>query len=315
MSAIKVRLVAALIMLVLACDLAWAIGIAPSRSIMRLGPGESTSQKFRLINTEGSAKNVSVLVLGILKDNIQMDSNFEFAENETEKTAHMQITIPEDFELAGMHGVDIIFKEEAPAQRRRQPTNVGLVAIKSRLEIYIPYAKKYLDFELMLSAPEILYADSIGITIPVHNLGSEDVTGCKANIRVTDPRNITSYDYETESISVAAGTDTKFPTIWVSGVIVGRHILDVTVSYDGKTKHMNATYMVDENPKYDMSKMLPKNTLDVMFSEAEKEPTLEAPTPVRWNRLLILLSSLFVMLVVSFEAVWIVSFYGLRRKK
>jgi len=294
-----------------------AIGIAPSKTVMRLEPGESAVKRLKIINTRGMPTDVEIIVEGDLEDYISLDETIVTI-NETEKIINLQISLPKNFDDPGMLTSSIVFKEAGaePVRREKYSQNVGLTAIKSQIVVHVPFPNKYLSADLKLNSQIITREENLRMVIPLHNLGDELLDEVRANIMITDAQGQVVYEHNTKIITLEKGQDSKFTVVWVADD-TGLYDIDITVSYDGKQRVLKSSVQVDQPicqaqdvPEVEVinrTRRANADSVDIRWGEIYEIPGDIPDKKDKLDSLILTLMIIFVVMIFGFEVMWFTS--------
>jgi hypothetical protein len=218
-----------------------ALGVVPGRTSINFEPGESQEITVRVLNNQNKDMNVLVSKEGLLADYVELDSDkISFKASEGEKFFTYHISMPPDIKTPGNNDVDISFVESPLIENEGETIVGGRPAVITQLRIKVPYPGRYAEADLQISVLD----DKVTFTIPVHNLGSEELN-VKTKIRISGPDGKELDSITPNEVRIRQGESDKIVGSW-SAISVGTYSATIEVDYGGKLIEISKEFIVGD---------------------------------------------------------------------
>lgn len=222
-----------------------ALGITPARKIVAYSNGQSVDMSFNIINDEMKDMDVVVYVKGDLSGYVSLRKNLvSFEQGEYQKRFSYTLNYPDVAPPPGTHEV-IISVMELPKDTNmagEETVIKGTVAVNQQLRIKVPYPGKYMEARLFVADAEI--GQPVEFTMPLFNLGDEDLNSVKAKVKIYDSDFNLIQELDTRKVSIPAKEESKLNVIWTADVKPGTYLAEATIEYDGKEIKVEESFTI-----------------------------------------------------------------------
>lgn len=226
-----------IVMMILIAGNVLAIGVAPARITLDFEPGLKKDVTLKIINNEGKDFKALIRVKGELAQYVEIEDELvPIFSNENRKEINYEVSLPEKLERAGTHEAEIVIIELPITYGEKDKTVVTATAgVISQLRVNVPYPGKYLEARSLIVS-EIVEGAPITFTIPVKNLGEENLNNIHATITLLDSSNQQITELTTNTMSMPTKSESKLVAVLNEPIGLGEYAAVIKISYDGKEK-------------------------------------------------------------------------------
>ncbi len=215
-----------------------ALGITPSSITMDFVPNEEFVFEGHVVNTGGGSIEVDIYPEGELKEYITLlTPDYAAIGPGGMSLFRFRLKLPDKFDRPGRHE-GIIW-----AATRVEPVEgaaVARVKIGMRIVVRVPYPGKYAEMKLNIKNANV--NDTVVFTITATNLGKENITNARGEIKIIDMENETLAVIQTEGKPIETTKSESFPATWFSDVEPGLHKVEATLFYDGENTSLERAF-------------------------------------------------------------------------
>lgn len=216
-----------------------AISIAPAKITMDFVPGYEAEFDGFITNTQdvevafdvytdGELMGyMTLLTPGIITLSPGQTANYKF-----------KIKLPSAFEIPGPH-TGIIWA----SQHVEEPTGEGIaIRLKAgtKVVVNVPYPGKYVEMKLDIKNAKV--NDTVLFEITATNLGKENITSAKGEIKLMDSVNRTLVILQTAAKPIISTQSETLQATWFSDAEPGLYQAEASVFYDGETASSRTTF-------------------------------------------------------------------------
>ncbi len=202
----------------------YAIRIYPDTLRIEFVPNFEGSFEFRV----GGAEKIEVYKKGALADYVYFSQTIF----ENQGIFTVTVKLPEHIDTPG----DNIILIGAREYSDKGGTVGGVAAIQTPIVIRVPYPGVYIDTGL--SVPDSSVDETITITIPIKNLGTNDIKSASASIFIFDSDNVMVKTIHTKGISVKSRSESNLVvSLNTTAMRSGTYRAIANLTYDGN--HMS----------------------------------------------------------------------------
>ena len=210
---------------------AYAIRISPDSIRIEFEPNLEKSFVFMI----GGASKVEIYKSGALSEYVQLDKTI--LDDGSKFT--VTVKLPDHITTPG----DNIILIGAREYVEKGGTVGGIAAIQTPIVIRVPYPGIYADMEM--SIPDASVDEIIGITINIHNLGTDDIKSAKASIDIFDSDKILTKNVNTNQASIKSRSEAELRTqLNTSGMKSGTYTAIANVYYDENNKTLEKNFRI-----------------------------------------------------------------------
>ena len=152
------KMVALFVLLALAVQSVFAIGISPSRKYIDYAPGLKIQVPISIINAEQKDMRVLIYAQGDLAQYITLkETLITMSKNESQKEFTLNLKLPMDMEQAGSIQAQV-FALEFPSQEEAGESAkiiTAKTAVASQIIVRVPYPGKYAEASLSVDESEV----------------------------------------------------------------------------------------------------------------------------------------------------------------
>jgi len=183
-------------------QLAFGLGASPATKTLTFEPNSVVELELNVLNPEQSDTQVSLSVLGELKDFIFIENPIVSIKAQNYKNPFkVIIRFPSEIE-PGVHSSYVRISPLLPPES--QNTIVAVIVPQIRINVRAPYPAKYADVSLIIT--EVDEGTPVPISVLFDNLGSEDIQRAGANIELYAPAGELLESISTNEISIVKNT-------------------------------------------------------------------------------------------------------------
>lgn len=228
-----VKIILAAALLVMASNIAFAIGIGPSRQYVSFTPGETVQSELIVLNDQHQDFTAEATVQGDLVDYIEIGTpRVEVTAEDPLVKILFTIAFPEQEPKPGEHEIEIVVKQLPAAAESQQGTFVTAnVALISQLIVRVPYPGKYADGNMFISGNENPDTPT-RFTLMIYNFGKDDIAEAYSSIEILDPDREKVAEVLTDSKPIMSKQEAKIEGIWEPEVSKGAYTAIATIHYD-----------------------------------------------------------------------------------
>jgi hypothetical protein len=219
-----------------------ALGITPARNTLDFSPNFQTDASFKVINSEGTTRELVIQTRGELANNIVLkERRLNFESSESEKSAGYTINLPGALS-PGLHIGEIVVSEQQKEVEDDNTMVGATLAVVTQIYVYVPYPGKYAEARFNIKSGK--KDEGIIISIPILNKGEFDISNAYANIDIYSSLNEKVDSFNTNSVSIKSGDKVDLTHNWKKDVPVGEYKAKATLIYDGETITLEDTFKV-----------------------------------------------------------------------
>lgn len=213
--------------------------LIPNSSAISISPGQikmdfipNLELDFQGMVSGGSGgMEIDILVEGDLKDYITLlTPEYVVLGPDQVHTYRFSIKMPPEFDRPGDH-ISIIWAAQH-VEGGAEGSAVAKLRVGTIVKVVVPYPGKYAVARLKIENPEV--GENVLFGVDVTNLGKENITSAKAEIKLMDIENNTIVILQTEGKPIETTKTETFQATWFSDTEPGLYKADVKVTYDGK---------------------------------------------------------------------------------
>jgi hypothetical protein len=215
-----------------------ALGISPGKITMDFVPNEEFEFEGYITNTGGGIIELDVYTDAELKDYLTLLTPDFIVLGPYESVLYrFKLKLPEKFEIPGEH-MGVIW-----AAQHLDEAGGGAVArvkVGAKIIVRVPYPGKYAVIKLDIENANV--NDTVVFDITVSNLGKENITNARGEIRIMNMENRTIAVLQTEGKPIETAKSETLRATWFSDVDPGLYQAKVTVSYDGEIAELERIF-------------------------------------------------------------------------
>ncbi len=247
---IKLTALAAIFLLLV--SIVNALGLSPAKKVVYFEPNKKETVAFRLINNEAKDAQVSIDITGELAEYITVPEKIvAISKNEEYKEFSLNLDLPDKFQRFGL--IESAIKATELVSDENAAGISTLPSIKGKLQLRIPYPKKYIESKLDISESDF----NVRFVMPVFNYGSEDIKNAKAVVSVFDSGNNLIKELETGSVALDVASQSKLETSWKADN-KGAYYAKAGLTYDGEVQELGEYFIIGV-PFINITKIIVKN--------------------------------------------------------
>lgn len=232
-------------LMILLISNSWAIGLAPSRTIIDFESHLKKTIDMKLINNENRIVFAKLYVKGDLKDYIKIpQTEIKLQPNEI-KSFYVKLELPNDFDKPGLNDNRIGAVETSDPDQDAGAMIGAVAGVESQLWIKVPHKEKYIEATLI--ATNVKSGEEIKLTLSLINQGIYDLTNVYAEFYIYDSNDKLIRTLKSETISLEKQAKTSIElTTSSNGLQIGKYKLIAKVQYDGLEKNIEADFKVGD---------------------------------------------------------------------
>lgn len=202
-----------------------AIGISPAQT--ELLAGQQQEIVFDVINDNQELLQARIFVEE-LQEFVSIDTQTVQLTSQQRQEIRAQIQIPQQTP-PGTYTGSIVVEEQLQGSVQEN-TVQGLPAVKHTVQIIVPADGKHIGARILLStsATDI----PIRVTVPVRNIGTQDITAVSAQVTITSPQQQTQ-TLQTSTQELRVGQTKNLETTWRPQT-AGPYQLQADITYDNQ---------------------------------------------------------------------------------
>ncbi len=210
-----------------------ALGVTPARNTLDFSSSLQTSGSFKILNSEGIARELVIQTRGELANNIVLEERrVNFESTDPEKSVNYKINLPQELS-PGLHVAEIVISEP-PKEAEGDNTVVGAtLAVVTQVHVYVSYPGKYAEAKFNIKSGT--KDEGIIFVLPTMNKGEFDIANAYANIDIYSSLNEKIDSFNTKSVSITSGQKVDLTHTWKKDVPVGDYKAVATIIYDGES--------------------------------------------------------------------------------
>jgi len=179
-----IKLITIVFLIVLASSSCFALGVVPSRKIVKFDSDIDGLFKITAINNEKKDVNLKVYARGRFANYVSIEQDLIHLTNKQESAAiKYSIDVPYSIRIPGDNLIEIVI-EEIPESPMQKTTIAGNVAVVHQLVLRSPKEGKFVDVMFFANNPGL--NDEALFTYTFSNIGSEDIKNIRAEVEVFD---------------------------------------------------------------------------------------------------------------------------------
>jgi len=218
-----------------------ALGVTPGRTTVEFEAGLSRTVEFSVINSGSKDMNVILAVQGELADYVSLPSGPIPVLAAQTKPLSYTINLPQKLE-PGLRTGDIFIMEVPESSGPDGSAVLATLAVVTQLHVNVPYPGKFAEATLTIyDADE---GGDVQFIFPVSSRGKFDLTDVRANVDIYNSLGEKVDSFNTDSISVSAGSRKEIVHKWTANVPVGNYRAEASVIYDEGTIPIEKTFSV-----------------------------------------------------------------------
>lgn len=242
---INIKLIVWIILLVLMMQCVFALGITPSRKIIKYEPGLKQDLELLVINNEHKDLKLLVYAQGELSNYVNLDYELiTMRSDEESKLLFYSLELEEDELKPGKHEIGIVVLEfESDEQETEEAAVIkSTAALISQIILEVPYAGKYAEATLNIESGE--QWENVRFVMPVFNFGTEDILNASAVIHIFGPTNELVGETVSNSISIPVTKQGDLKANWNAEVYPGYYRAVADITYDEKKTRIEQIFTV-----------------------------------------------------------------------
>ena len=215
-----------------------ALGISPSKITMDFIPNEEFEFEGQVINTGDGTLEFDIYADAELKDFITLlTPDYLLLGPYQSSVFRFRIKLPDKFDRPGEH-IGIIWA----ATRVESEEGIAIARIKVGMKIVVrvPYPGKYAEIKLDIENANV--NDTVLFEITATNLGKENITSARGEIKILNMENETVVVLQTEGKPIETTKIETFRATWFSDVEPGLYKVEATLFYDGENTSLEMAF-------------------------------------------------------------------------
>ncbi len=215
-----------------------ALGISPSKITMDFIPNEEFEFEGLVINTGDGTLEFDIYADAELKDFITLlTPDYLLLGPYQSSVFRFRIKLPDKFDRPGEH-IGIIWA----ATRVESEEGIAIARIKVGMKIVVrvPYPGKYAEIKLQIENANV--NDTVLFEITATNLGKENITNARGEIKILNMENETVVVLQTEGKPIETTKIETFRATWFSDVEPGLYKVEATLFYDGENTSLEMAF-------------------------------------------------------------------------
>lgn len=215
-----------------------ALGMSPSKITMDFIPNEEFEFEGQVINTGDGTLEFDIYADAELKDFITLlTPDYLLLGPYQSSVFRFRIKLPDKFDRPGEH-IGIIWA----ATRVESEEGIAIARIKVGMKIVVrvPYPGKYAEIKLDIENANV--NDTVLFEITATNLGKENITSARGEIKILNMENETVVVLQTEGKPIETTKIETFRATWFSDVEPGLYKVEATLFYDGENTSLEMAF-------------------------------------------------------------------------
>ena len=215
-----------------------ALGMSPSKITMDFIPNEEFEFEGQVINTGDGTLEFDIYADAELKDFITLlTPDYLLLGPYQSSVFRFRIKLPDKFDRPGEH-IGIIWA----ATRVESEEGIAIARIKVGMKIVVrvPYPGKYAEIKLDIENANV--NDTVLFEITATNLGKENITSARGEIKILNMENETVVVLQTEGKPIETTKIETFRATWFSDVEPGLYKVEATLFYEGENTSLEMAF-------------------------------------------------------------------------
>lgn len=215
-----------------------ALGISPSKITMDFIPNEEFEFEGQVINTGDGTLEFDIYTDAELKDFITLlTPDYLLLGPYQSSVFRFRIKLPDKFDKPGEH-IGIIWA----STRVESEEGIAIARIKVGMKIVVrvPYPGKYAEIKLQIENANV--NDTVLFEITATNLGKENITSARSEIKILNMENETVVVLQTEGKPIETTKIETFRATWFSDVEPGLYKVEAALFYDGENTSLKEAF-------------------------------------------------------------------------
>ncbi|MCK4531442.1 MAG: hypothetical protein KAT94_01105 [Candidatus Aenigmarchaeota archaeon] len=212
--------------------------MSPSKITMDFIPNEEFEFEGQVINTGDGTLEFDIYADAELKDFITLlTPDYLLLGPYQSSVFRFRIKLPDKFDRPGEH-IGIIWA----ATRVESEEGIAIARIKVGMKIVVrvPYPGKYAEIKLDIENANV--NDTVLFEITATNLGKENITSARGEIKILNMENETVVVLQTEGKPIETTKIETFRATWFSDVEPGLYKVEATLFYDGENTSLEMAF-------------------------------------------------------------------------
>lgn len=220
----------------------FALGITPGRTTIDFEKNLKKNVGFSILNAGGSDIKVVFSAQGDLSEYISLPvKEADISGSEEVKSFSYDLNLPSELS-PGLHTGEVFALQLPGGSTSEGSQLLATLAVVTQVHLYVPYPGKYANVKMYVYSANV--GEEVKFVIPVVSAGEFDISSVRANVDIFNKMGTKIDSFNTDEVSVAAGTKKELVYDWEADVEVGEYFAKAAIVYDGDTINLEEKFSV-----------------------------------------------------------------------